>query len=150
MPVATSLAMTSATTKLYTASAQPGSYTTGGFAALTWVEVGELSNIGDLGGTTTVVQHIPVGTATVVKRSGSVNYGTMNLQGARCTDAGQTALKAAFTSKASVSFKIVYPSALGVTEYFTGIVTSAVTAVGTADQILGFNANLDIDNEIIS
>jgi len=149
MAYATSLALTSAGTKLFVSNAQPASYTTGGFNALTWTEVGELSNIGDLGGTTTIVSHIPINTAVQVRRAGSIDPGTLNLQGARCTDAGQAILKTAFTNRNSISFRIVYPTALGVTEHFTGIVTSNVTNVGNADQILGYTAGVSIDNEII-
>jgi hypothetical protein len=71
------------------------------------------------------------------------------LQGARCTDAGQALLKTIFTNRNSASFRIVYPTALGVTEHFTGIVASVVTNVGNADQILGFSTNIELDNEIV-
>jgi hypothetical protein len=138
MPVATSAAITSATTVLYVSNGQPGSYTTGGFAALSWTEVGELSDIGNLGGTTNVVKHMPIKTGAVVKRSGSTDYGTLNLKGAKASDAGQTILQTAFDARSSISFKIVYPSALGTTNYFTGIVASTITSVGNSDQILGY------------
>lgn len=151
MAVATSKAITSATTVMYIAIGQtPASYTQAGFEALTWTKVGEISNFGTLGGQTTIVQHIPVDTATVVKRAGSVNYGTMDLQGARCNDAGIAGLRTAFTSRASTPFKLVYPSAINETDAFTGIVASSQTTVGNADSILGFSANLELDNENIT
>jgi hypothetical protein len=151
MPVATSLAMTSATTKVYLAVGQtPATYDAAGFAALSWQILPDITNIGQLGGTTTVVNHIPVDTAAVVKRAGSVNYGTLQLTGARSTSSALDGVRTAFTSRLSTPCKIVYPAALGQTDYFTGIVTTNQTNVGTADQILGFNFTFDIDNSIIT
>lgn len=151
MAVQTSKAMTSATTKLFINTSLPTTYDEAGFEALTgWIEIGEISSIGQLGGTTSIINHIPLGTATVVKRTGSVNYGTLDLQGARCDDAGIAALRAAFTARTSRAFKLVYPAALGEVDYFSAVVTSATTNVGNADQILGFGANVDIDNEILT
>lgn len=148
--MATSLAQTSATTTLYVSNGQPATYDAAGFTALSWTKVGELSNIGTLGGQTTVVTHIPVDTGVVVKRAGSQNNGSMQMQGARCTDAGQTILRTAFNSRASISYKVVYPSVIGQTDYFTGICTSNQTNVGTADQILGYNAQVEVDNSILT
>lgn len=150
MAVSTSKALTSAGTKIYIGSAQPATYDEAGFEAVTWLEIGEITSIGQLGGTTSVITHIPLGTKTVVKRTGSVNYGTLDMQGARCSDTGIAALRAAFTSTASKPFKIVYPVLLGEVDYFTAVVTSATTNVGNADQILGFGANVDVDNEILT
>jgi hypothetical protein len=144
-------AMTSATTKVYIAAGQtPSTYNSAGFAALTWVEIDEVTNIGELGGTTTVVQHIPVGTAEVVKRAGSVNYGTLQCQAARTTAAVQDSLRTVFGTRASTPFKVVYPTALGEIDYFTGIVTSVVTSVQGADNILGLNFTIDIDAQILT
>lgn len=150
MAVATSKAITSATTKLYIGATQPTTYDEAGFEAVTWTEIGEITSIGQLGGTNSVITHIPLGTSVVVKRTGSTNYGTLDMQGARCDDAGIAALRAAFESRASKPFKVVYPAALGEIDFFTAIVTSATTNVGNADQILGFAANVDIDNTIIT
>ncbi len=150
MAVATSKAMTSATTKIYIGAAQPTTYDEAGFEAVTWTEIGEVTSIGQLGGTNSVITHIPLGTSVVVKRTGSTNYGTLDLQGARCDDTGIAALRAAFDSKLSKPFKVVYPPTLGEVDYFTGVVTSATTNVGNADQILGFAANVDIDNTILT
>ena len=151
MPVATSLAMTSATTKVYIAAGQtPATYDAAGFNALTWVEITELSSIGELGGQHTVVTHIPVGTAAVVKRAGSTNYGTMEMTGARTTEAVQDSVRSVFASRASTPFKVVYPTALGETDMFTGICTNVRTNVGNADQILGLSLTCEIDNEVLS
>jgi hypothetical protein len=150
MPVATSLAITSATTSFYIGATKPTTYDGAGFAAVTWTKVGEISNFGTLGGQTNIVTHIPVDTSAVVKRTGSVDYGTMDLQGARTTDAGLTALRSFFTSRASTAFKVVYPTALGQVDYFTGVVASNQTNVANADSILGFSVQVAIDNEILS
>lgn len=149
--MALSTAVVSATTRLFISPNLPATTDAAGYAAVTgWIPVGEVSNIGQLGGKTTVVKHIPIDTATVVKRSGSVDYGTLNLQGARHAGADSTALQTAFDTRASYSFKIVYPTALGQTDYFTAITTSVMTNIATADSILGFATDLEIDSIIVT
>lgn len=149
--VATSLAMTSATTQVAIAVGQtPATYDAAGFAALTWTTLPDITNIGELGGTTTVVNHIPVDTATVVKRAGSVNYGTLQLTGARTTSAALDGVRTCFNSRLSTPVRIIYPAALGQRDYSSGIITSIKTNVGTADQILGFVCSMELDNVVFS
>jgi hypothetical protein len=150
MANAPSLALTSASTRVYIAVGQtPATYDASGFNALTWTEIPEVTNIGPLGGTTNVVTHTPL-TGVVVKRAGSVDYGTLEITGARTTSAALDDVRTAFASRLSTPFKIVYPTVLGETDFATGIVTSAVTDVAGADNILGFKFGYAIDNEIIT
>ena len=57
-----SLAVTSAGTKLYVSASLPATYNSAGFGALTWTEVGEITDFGEWGKEYTVVNHNPVGT----------------------------------------------------------------------------------------
>ena len=144
-----SLAQTSATTTLSISSTLPATYDAIGFQNLTWTPIGEISSMGVYGAKTTVVKHIPVDTATVVKRAGSTDSGTMNLSLARHAGTDVTKLIAANNSRASIAVKIAMPSLIGGADYFTAIVTSYQTSVGTADQILMSSVDLEIDNAII-
>lgn len=149
--MAVSSAMTSATTTLWIAATLPATYDEIGFEALTgWIKVAEVSNMGTLGGSTTVVNHIPVDTATVVKRSGSVNYGQMSLTLARHAGGDMDALRAAFKDRGTRSFKVVYPTALGEQEMFTGIVTSVPTNIAGADNILEMSVTIEVDAEVLT
>ncbi len=145
------LITSSATTKVYVAVGQtPATYDAAGFAALTYSILPDITNIGQLGGTTQVINHIPVDDAIVYKVSGSQDSGTLDLQGARTTAPALDDLRLAYKTRAQTPFKIVYPAALGETDYFMAIVTSVQTNVGTADQILGFNTTVNISGDIIT
>lgn len=146
-----STATTSATTKLYVNATLPANYDAAGFTALTgWIQVAEISNLGSFGGTTTVVTHIPVDTAVVVKRAGSNNAGQMSMTLARHTGADMTALIAAFNDRAPRSFRVVFPTALGQKDEFTGIITSIQTNVAGADNILESSITIELDNSVIT
>lgn len=144
-----SLAITSATTSISISSTLPTTYDQTGFSALTWIPVAEVSNLGVFGGKVTVVKHIPIDVANVVKRSGSVDYGNITMTLAKHAGTDYTALQTAFNSRTSAAFKVKYPGALG-SDYFTAIVTSLQVNVGTADKILESTIDLELDNAIVS
>lgn len=148
--MATSAALTSATTTVYVGTTYPATLDAAGYGAVTWVKIGEVSSVGTLGGKTNVIKHIPIDTGVVVKRGGSQDFGTLSLQLARHTGSDITAVNSAFSNRTSTAFKVVYPTSLGQTDYFTGIVTAAETNVGNADQILGYNVTVEIDNPILT
>lgn len=148
---ALSSATTSATTKLAVAPGLPTTYDSAGFAAVTgWLTVSEISNLGSFGGTTTVVTHIPVDTATVVKRSGSVNYGQMSMTLARHSGTDTDELVEAFNDRLPRSFRVTLPAVLGQIDHFTGIVTSIQTNVAGADNILETNVTIELDAAVIT
>lgn len=149
--MAQSSAITSATTKLYFSPTLPATFDSSGYTAVTgWLLIGEISSLGTYGGKVSVQKHIPIDTATVVKRSGSVDYGTMSITAARHKGTDVTALTTAFNARASGSFKVVLPTALGDTDYFTGIITSIQTNAGNADQILQSNIEVELDSPVIT
>lgn len=146
-----STAITSATTKFYIGSTLPATYDVAGYTAagITWTAVAEITNLGTFGGKSAIIKHIPLDTATVVKRAGSVDYGTINVQLAKHSGADMTALNTAFTTRASTSFKVTYPGTLG-SDYFTGICAGIQTVVGTADAILNSTVDIELDSAVVS
>lgn len=147
MPGATA-AFTAAGTELHISASSPATYNEAGFAALTFTEIGEIVNFGEFGRKYNVVNHLPLSSRRTIKRKGSYNDGSLNLQLARAPgDAGQTILLAALASDNSYSYKVVLQD--GTVMYFTGQMTSYTTNVGTTDQIVAANALLEIDNDII-
>lgn len=144
-----SSAISSATTSISISATLPATYTATDFASLTWIPITEVSNLGVFGGKTTVIKHIPIDTATVVKRAGSVDYGTISMTLAKHAGTDYTALQTAFNSRASAAFKVTYPGSMGM-DFFSGIITSLQVSVGTADKILEQTIDIELDNAIIS
>jgi hypothetical protein len=141
--------VTSATTQISISTTLPATYTATDFASLTWVPIAAVTSLGTFGGKTSVQKFVVLDTGTVIKRAGSVDYGTINAVLSKHTGADMTALQTAFTSRASTAFKITYPTALGGSAFFTGIVTGIQTNVGNADAIMQTNLDIELDNAVI-
>ena len=143
-----SKAMTSAGTTIGISAALPATYTQAAFAALTYTEIGEVSDLGEFGREYNVVKFNPLKDRRTVKRKGSFDDGTVQVQLAKAaTDAGQILLKSAVNSDASHSVKIVLQD--GTIFYFTAQVSSSTVNVGNVDQITSSTFKLEIDNDII-
>ena len=145
-----SKATTSATTTISIATPPATLDETGYEGVTTWIPLGDVSSMGTYGGQTTVVTHIPVDTATVVKRSGSVNYGQMSLTIARHSGTDSDALIAAFNDRLPRAFRVVLPTVVGEQDFFTAVVTSIQTNVQGADNILETNVTLELDTAVIT
>ena len=143
-----SKAFTSAGTKLFISASAPATYNSTGFAALTWTEIGEVSEMGEFGRQYNLVTFNTLGDRRTVKRKGSYNDGTIACQMARVPDdAGQTILTTAVNSDNSYSIKIKLQD--GTVFYTTAQVMSYTTNIGNVDQITSATVNLEIDNDII-
>ena len=140
--------MTSAGSTLSIATGSPTTYDTTGFTALTYVVVGEVTDIGEVGREYAVATHSPIGSRLVKKFKGSYNNGSMAIQMARETsNAGQTALKAALLSDADYSFKITLQDLSKI--HFVGKVTAFKNSVGSVDQITGSTCTVELNGDIV-
>lgn len=145
-------AVTSAGTKIYIGDALPATYDKAGFEALTWTEIGEVTDLGEFGREYNLVTHNPVGDRRTVKRKGSFNDGSTTIQYAfdRSTgEEGQAALRTAVDDDTSQSIKIELPDAEETHIYFSAQVMSAPINVGSVDQILAQSTTLEIDNDVL-
>lgn len=141
-------AFTSAGTTVAVSAAAPATFNVAGFAALTFTDIGEVVDGGELGRVYEVVKHNPLATRETIKRKGSYDSGTIALQMARVpSDAGQTILVAAVDSDASHSFEVTLQD--GTILYFTGQITSYLTKIGTTNQITAAQVNVEIDSDIV-
>ena len=143
-------AFTSAGSKIYIAPNMPGAYNQAGFEAIdgTFVEIGEVTDLGEFGREYNLVTHNPLADRRTVKRKGSYNDGAVSMQLARVpTDAGQALLLTARDSDDSYPFKVVLQDST--IQYFSGQVMSYTTNVGSVDQITGATVAVEIDNDII-
>lgn len=141
-------AQTSAGTTLHISATAPATYNATGFAALTWTEIGEITDLGEFGRQYNLVTHNPLNDRRTVKRKGSYNDGTINAQMARVpADAGQAILKTAVDSDDSYSIKVTLQN--GDVFYTTAQIMSYTVNVGSVDQITGATVAMEIDNDII-
>ncbi len=150
--MAASQVRTSAGTKFYVSdpiAALLVTYDAATFATGTYVEVGELSDLGSFGKKYNLVTFNPLGDRKTVKRRGSYNNGTLALKlGSAPTNPGQIKMQAAADSDSSYAFKVVTQS--GSVFYFTGQTMGWMLEVGSVDQIMGASADLEIDNDIVA
>ena len=143
-----SKAFTSAGTKLFISASAPATYNKTGFEALTFTEIGEVSEMGEFGRQYNLVTFNTLGDRRTVKRKGSYNDGTIACQMARVPDdAGQTILTTAVNSDNSYSIKIKLQD--GTVFYTSAQVMSYTTNIGNVDQITSATVDLEIDNDIL-
>lgn len=146
--MSTSDVRTSAGSKLLIFGAAPAQYTIAAFAALAWVEVAEITDLGEFGREYSQVTHSPLSSRRIVKRKGSFNEGSMTVPMARdATDEGQALMTAASLSDDSYSYCIELQD--GSRHYFTAQCMSYKTGVGGVDSITGRTAQLEVDNAIL-
>lgn len=139
---------TSAGTTFALSAAAPATYDATGYSALTFTEVGEVTNIPEYGGSYSLVTHEPLGNRSVVKRKGILNNGSMTLTiGRDVSDAGQTLLATAYGEDEVYSFEITLQD--GTTQYTTGQVFSFTTNVGGSNQITGISCQIELDTPIV-
>ncbi|UOD30702.1 hypothetical protein INH39_02850 [Massilia violaceinigra] len=137
---------TIAGTKLYIASAAPtvadGPGAAAAFALLTWVEVGQITNVGSVEGreysTATLAT---VGDAQDREKKGSFKLPNAEFECAWAVDdAGQILVKAASKNYSVPSFKVVNQDAS--IDYFTAQVSKLVKNGGTSNDAVKGNMTL--------
>ena len=93
--------------KLYVSSTLPATETKAGYTALTWVLVGDTTDIGEYGVDYTILEHTPIDSGITQKIKGNANYGSLSVKmGSVPADAGQVILLTASTSANDYAFKI--------------------------------------------
>lgn len=131
-----------------TVAGVPATIDSAGFAAKTYVEVGEITNIGDFGATVNVINHSPLSNRIIQKFKGSINNGSGSYEFAsKTSDAGQILVKAASVSDSAYAVKIEEQD--GAITYFMCLFTSFVKKIGTIDNVVAGSANYEITSAIV-
>ena len=126
----------------------PATYDPAGFGAVSYDQIGEVTDAGEYGKVYNLVTHNPLADRKTKKFKGSYNNGSITLQLAQDeTDAGQVAATAAVDSDDSFSIRVTKQN--GAIDYFTAQVMSFTDAIGGVDSIEGGSIQLEIDNDII-
>ena len=124
-------------------AATPATEDVAGYAALTYTDVGEITEIPESGESFEVVTHVPLATGLTAKYHGANNAGSLTIPMALDNaDAGQAILKAALASKSRISFSETYPD--GEIRYYQGKVFSFTVGAATGSVV---TANVMIERE---
>lgn len=146
----TRVAMTSSTVSLAT-------YTEEAFAALNYIDVGCVSEIGSFGGEAEVVEFTCLSDGVVRKLKGSKNYGELEITLA-LDDAteGFGVINDAFDDASSgvYAFRISYANkqnedGTDAVRYFTGVVTSVSEEVSGADDTVSISLTISISEKVL-
>lgn len=142
------LAFSSVGSKVYISAGVPAAIDSASFAALTYTEIKELTDIGMIGPESAVINHNPVGENVTYKLKGSRQNGSLDLKMARApTDPGQTLLIAAEASNNPYAIKVVLQS--GTIMYAQSLVMSYKTSIGGQSQITSAESKVEISGAIV-
>jgi hypothetical protein len=134
---------TVAGTAISISAAQPATFDSTGYAALTWTVIGNIDDGGEHGREYAEVTFNPIDTRGTRKYKGSFNEGTKTLSiGYDSDDAGMIVLKTALLSDNDFSFKVSYPG--GDVDYFQGKALSLKKATGGVDTMKMATVSLSI------
>jgi len=134
---------TTAGATLHVSAAQPATYDSTGYAALTWTAVGEITDLGEFGREYELIRHNPINTRATKKLKGSYDEGSVQLQLASDTDdAGQILLKTASTSDSDYSFKITMQN--GDKYYAQAKVSKFKVQPGSVNNVVGLAVGLEL------
>lgn len=134
-----------ATLALAATSAAPATFDEAGYSALVWTNVGEITNIGELGIEYTTVTHMPLSQRGASKRKGSFNNGTLNPSLAwDPADAGQILMADALATDDPWPMRVTLQDGTGF--YFMGLVMSYRPNVGGVDDAVTASPTIEIDN----
>jgi hypothetical protein len=130
------------------------------YAADTYVEVGEIEDLGEFGDTFSSVNFTSLKDGRVRKYKGTADAGDMTLTvGLDNGDAGQKAVKTAHKDRTKGNYNIkvtlndgdptAQPAVLPTTFYFSGKVMNNTVAPGAADNVVRRNITIGINSDIL-
>ena len=119
-----------------------------GYPSLTFTDIGEVIDIGELGKAFAVINHQTVGRAYPQKLKDTYDIANITLTlGRVSTDAGQVLLQTALAASASYAFEMVLPS--GDTGNFTGKIIKAGIGGVASGNVETTMVELAIDAETL-
>lgn len=118
-------------------------------SGLTYVEIGELENIGDYGDEVGDVTFAALSDSRTRHLKGLADAGTVELTiGFDASDAGQLALVAAQKDRSQYDYPIKVEYVDGLVDYFAAKVMSSRKAPGGAEDVVRRNVTVGINSEI--
>lgn len=133
----------SAGTTIKISASTPATFDAAGYTALVMTPIGEVTDLGEFGREYNLITHNPLGSRGTVKKKGSFNEGSINVQlGLDTDDAGQILAKAAALSDADYSFCITTQN--GDKYFFQAQVMSFKVGVGSVDSVTSATMLLEL------
>lgn len=141
--------MTSTDSELFVAAATPATFDAAGYAALTWVKVGQVTDIPPYGPTRAVVTTTPLDSGDDEKYGGTRNNGSSSVTANYVSDdAGQIILRSNVASPtAMLSFKVLFQD--GSIDYNYGKCFSATKGPGSANAMVTSSFNLEFNKPLV-
>jgi len=145
--------MTSTGVAIRAVEGAPATFDEAGFGALSFVNIGQVSNIPAFGPTVQVVESNPLATGITEKFVGFVNYGSVALEADYDDeDAGQALVTDAVTTTDAsfgkdFSFELEYQS--GAKRYWVGKFFSATENPGSANSMVSTSMNVEINTPVL-
>lgn len=132
-------------------AASPATIDAAGFGALTYVNVGEVTDIPEIGADVSVVTHSSLATGIVEKFKGFKNFGSFSLGFADdVSDAGQALLESGATgANENTQHSVRITLQDGTFIYFTGKVFSFKVSPGSADAIVASTTTIEIESKLV-
>jgi len=131
-------------TTIGTSAALPATYNAAGYGALTFTNIGEVLDIGELAKTYNLITHQTLGRNYPEKIKGTFDIPNVTLTlGKIAADGGQAALQTALAAAASYAFVISLPS--GNSGSFTGKVVKAGQGAVAVDGVETTVVDIAID-----
>ena len=136
-------------TRLYRGSAAPATFDKAGYEAVTWTEIGEVTNIGgDLGAVYSVQSYSTLAQRGLVKRLGQYDNGESPVTYMyQRDDTGQAAIVAAVGSNTPSAFKIAASDSDSTHFYFMALIPGSPVTIGTVDDFIASTVTLAITSE---
>jgi hypothetical protein len=134
-------------------AAVPATYDDTGYEALTWTTVGNVEKMsGDIGGSKTVTNFMALGTGTVNKLAGSIDYGKMGVDaGLVAGDAGLIICKAGYDgANRNATHSIMIQFSDTKVAYATGIISKCSVQTGDANSVRMVSLEFDIKTKWVS
>lgn len=127
---------TAANASIAVSAALPATFDAAGFAALTYIPIGEVTSLGSVKGRTyNLAKHAPVSSAQQIEKKASYTLGSADFMVAwDAKDAGQMIIDAAEKDYKTYAFKVTLQD--GSINYFTAQVMKFVQNVGTVDNVV--------------
>jgi hypothetical protein len=142
------LAFSSAGSKILISAGVPATYDATGFGALSYTEINSISDIGVIGDVASLITFMPVNNPTTFKLKGNTNSGVLSLKGAFTpTDPGQVLLMSASNSYNPYAIKILLANSSII--FAQGLVMGVQTTVGTVNQITGLECNVELSGGVV-
>lgn len=132
-------------------AASPATIDSAGFGALSYTNVGEVTDVPEIGADVSVVTHQPLATGIVEKFKGFKNFGSFALGFADdTTDAGQAVLDSGATgANENLQHSVRVTLQDGTFIYFTCKIFSFKLNPGSADAIVASTTAIEIESKLV-